>query len=1422
MYFLNLSLAEFSALLGAASAIVTALYFIDRARQRRVVSTLRFWTPAKTVEQVRPRRRFADPLSLALQLVSILLLLLAIAGLEWGRRDRGGRDHVLLLDTSAWTAERKGAGTLLDKEKKLAREYVRRVSAADRTLLVRVDELAAPAGPFTRDRARLLREIEDSKPGFGAVNMEQTLEFAARTRSRSGGLQGEIVYIGPGLIQAPDPSAARLSNLRVLAVEADREHVGIRHVESKKDDETGSSHVFVTLKNYGVRPRTVTLEAQFNRAQLADRAIRLAAGDQHTEEYALTNGGGEFRAAIAGADAIRTDLEATVLVPRQGPVRVAVFTARAKALAPLLSTNPHITAKFFDTREYLAASKADVVVFDHFAPAQSPGLPALWICPPEQHSPFRVTTAVTNAVIDGWPAEKGIAPGLRAKQLVASAQVFQTFAGDLVLATASSRPVAIARNSDQDHTKSAAIGFDPVSNESKFEIGTPLLVGSVLDWLAPESAQAVEASTGTVGSTTVPLSAEEASTDIRVLDSKGVAIPFARRGQSVQLFVSRPSIVHINAGSHERVLSLTLPELGDAVFQTPANARTDSQAVETAGGRRPFWQWLAVATACILALEWFVSGRKRTGRRFVPLALKLASLVAIAVALARPTVTLPSAKKAAVVLMDASASIPQRDQKRAANFSEEMQRNRSANWIETARFARDARMPQTAPAPAGWANGTNFEAALMDSVTELPPGHVPRIVLISDGNNNDGSTPRALAQVAQLGIPVDTIALPGRPRNGLRLLSLSMPQQAYSGEQIPIELNVISPVAAHGEIEVSAEGKVLGGNAVELQPGWNQLRVRARLKSLGTASVSGRIAAGTAGELAFEQVIQLRRASVLYLSDDPAGTDANLSGAFGQAGFDLIRDRSQIGGDLSSVQLVVLNNLDFDAFNPQEKAQLAEYVNSGGGLLIIGGERLVYKDEDREDALDHILPARVAPPKTEQGTAVALIVDKSSSMEGRKIELARLSAVGVVDRLRPTDLMGVLMFDNSFQWAVPIRRAEDKSIIKRLISGITADGGTQIAPALGEAYRKILAARAMYKHMVLLTDGISEEGDSFALAEEAARHRVTISTVGLGQDVNRSYLEKVAEISGGRSYFLNEPQGLEQILLKDVKDYGGTTSVEKPMAPVVMRNDPILEGVGIEAAPPLKGYVRFDTKPTAETVLAIDTQKKDPLYVRWQYGLGRVGVFTSDAKSRWAESWVTWPGFDKLWINIARDLLGRENHSQATVEWDPTSRDVLVAYHLGTAAREPEEPPAVFAIGPNGFERPVALQRVAPRLYRGRFHVGDQTGLFRIRPTNDTLDFPETGLYRAEDEFEDYGSNEALLKEISAFTGGRFNPQPNAIFEGDRRLAYTSMELWPALLGLALLLSVTELVARRWKGLMSAARSVFELNHRLHMVGLRE
>jgi Ca-activated chloride channel family protein len=824
--------------------------------------------------------------------------------------------------------------------------------------------------------------------------------------------------------------------------------------------------------------------------------------------------------------------------------------------------------------------------------------------------------------------------------------------------------------------------------------------------------------------------------------------------------------------------------------------------------------WLLLAA--LLPLGWIALEWRSTARRLT-LLLKGLSFTAIFLALAEPSMTLPQTKLGVVALVDTSKSISQEDLERASNLVAQMESRKGGNWLKVVPFAGGTRalsqreMVQgvhLVPTSGALGDATDFEEALTASMAAIPAGHIPRLVLLSDGNENQGSSARAIAELQRLHVPVDTLALAGRVRTGMRLDSLAMPGIAYAGEQIPIDLAVYAPADATARIDLEAEGKPLGSNPVELRSGMNRFRVHARVKASGATSLDGRIVAGALGTLPFEQAIQLRRAKVLYLSEDPAGSDSHLLKAFEEADFDVTREAGLIDRDLSGVQLVVLNNLDLNRFNAAEKQRLETYTKNGGGLLLIGGERQVYKDDKRMDALDQALPAKLAPPKTPEGTSVVLIIDKSSSMEGRKIELARLSAIGVVDHLRPVDSIGVLIFDNSYQWAVPVRRAEEKSMIKRLISGITPDGGTQIAPALAEAYRKVVPSRSTYKHIVLLTDGISEEGDSIELSKEAADHDVTISTVGLGQDVNRSYLEKVATVSGGRSYFLNEPQGLEQILLKDVEEYSGSTAVERALTPIVDRKAEVLDEVGVESAPALKGYTRFTAKPGAEKILSIDPDKRDPLYVRWQYGLGRAAVFSSDAKSRWAEAWVAWPGFDKFWINITRDLLPHANQSEASAQFDAANEDIVVNYQLGGDVPVPERIPEVFVLGPNQFEKPIRIQKNSAGSYGGRLHIGSASGLFRIRPVNESRAFPEIGLYRQQEELEDYGSNGALLAQIANATGGRFNPAPSAIFQAGGRRMYDTWQLWPLLLGAAIALSLAELIARKWHGLRERFRRV--------------
>jgi Ca-activated chloride channel family protein len=143
--------------------------------------------------------------------------------------------------------------------------------------------------------------------------------------------------------------------------------------------------------------------------------------------------------------------------------------------------------------------------------------------------------------------------------------------------------------------------------------------------------------------------------------------------------------------------------------------------------------------------------------------------------------------------------------------------------------------------------------------------------------------------------------------------------------------------------------------------------------------------------------------------------------------------------------------------------------------------------------------------------------------------------------------------------------------------------------------------------------------------------------------------------------------------------------VEKQFTPKVVKQAEILDGVAWRTRPQLKGYVRFVARPTADTILMAD--REDPLLVRWQYGLGRAAVFTSDAKNRWAANWVTWPGFDKLWANIFRDLLPHASQSETTADFDRASNELVVDYRLSRNVEEPARFPT------SSFSAPTVSRR---------------------------------------------------------------------------------------------------------------------------------
>src|SRR5665213_855788 len=233
MNFLNLSFGELLGLAGIVSAGIVALYLLDRTKRKQGVATLRFWTAGKLPEELKHKRSVHQPWSLLLQVISMILLLLAIAGPRFG--DLGtSRDHVLLLDTSAWMGARARQGILLDQAKNAALVYVRSLPLLDRVMLVRVDALATPVTQFDSDKNTVADAIRRSRPSTSALNLEQAFEFAQQAQRLQSQKAGEIVFVGAGRIAKQDTELAVPPNLRVISIPSNGENVGLRKLSVRR------------------------------------------------------------------------------------------------------------------------------------------------------------------------------------------------------------------------------------------------------------------------------------------------------------------------------------------------------------------------------------------------------------------------------------------------------------------------------------------------------------------------------------------------------------------------------------------------------------------------------------------------------------------------------------------------------------------------------------------------------------------------------------------------------------------------------------------------------------------------------------------------------------------------------------------------------------------------------------------------------------------------------------------------------------------------------------------------------------------------------------------------------------------------------------------------------------------------------------
>ena len=167
---------------------------------------------------------------------------------------------------------------------------------------------------------------------------------------------------------------------------------------------------------------------------------------------------------------------------------------------------------------------------------------------------------------------------------------------------------------------------------------------------------------------------------------------------------------------------------------------------------------------------------------------------------------------------------------------------------------------------------------------------------------------------------------------------------------------------------------------------------------------------------------------------------------------------------------------------------------------------------------------------------VCLVLDRSTSMKGEKMDVVKSTAIHVLRNLRPQDVLSVVAFSDRAEVIVPAAYHQERARLEARIQMIQPSGATEIYQGLEAGVKEVMRSidPKRISHIILLTDGhtYGDEQLCLALASKIAEHRIGISAMGIGQEWNDIFLDVLATRTGGSSAFISEPQEIKRLLLE--------------------------------------------------------------------------------------------------------------------------------------------------------------------------------------------------------------------------------------------------------------------------------------------------
>ncbi len=736
--------------------------------------------------------------------------------------------------------------------------------------------------------------------------------------------------------------------------------------------------------------------------------------------------------------------------------------------------------------------------------------------------------------------------------------------------------------------------------------------------------------------------------------------------------------------------------------------------------------WLLGLLPLFWLVAWFGRSLHAPRRLLLATVVRTLAFLFLVVALAQPISLQRIEAKSVVYAIDVSRSVSSAFIKQALDWAAAANERYQPEQARYLVFADGFRLvdspeqvlsvPVSSAAPERFANGsgqsaddaaigqgaTDIESALHAAMFGFAPGHARRLVLVTDGNQTRGDIGRAMTRLQGENVRVFTVPAAASADSDAWVESIDFPPGVRQMEPVVVRVVIRSLNAMPALVELKSGRRLLGKREVKLSAGENAVAFDMRMPGVGVSVLTAQLTAPAdlvADNNTLSVSVQVGpKPRALYVEGTPESAHY-LADALQAHHIDVTvstaRGLDESPKRIEGYDAIILSDVYAHDLGPETVRGLDVFVRErGGGLVFAAGESTYGKQGYAGNEIERLLPVRFEAKRKRRELDLVLLIDRSHSMRGRKLELAKTAALSTLDLLEEQHRLAVIGFDAQPHAVVPLREVGNKRRAEDLIASMTASGQTRIYPALAMAQRILAGSTSSTRHIILLSDGVTATGSASTqeaqriqaqiardredairraggatapatpelttqagsmeeLVAQLAADDITLSTIAIGPKPNLDLMSAIAEVAGGKAYVARNDAEMPGLFVSETRRLLGDSIVEESFRPVAGYRAASIAGLDFDSGPPLGGFVTTRAKQFSDVMLR--APEDQPLLVATHYGLGRTVAFLSDVKNRWSSQWLQWDGYGRFWSQVVRDVIPRR--AEAGLDWRVTREE---------------------------------------------------------------------------------------------------------------------------------------------------------------------